>query len=399
MTEVKAINQCTIKAKIATKMNDPYYDHISRDILIVNVNDVPDGISNESNARQPKITGQTYKIVRESLEDNDGEFHLKNKGIVIIAEDVKFNEYDKTYTVTFKKGQGIVDGGHTYKIIQTVIKENKNLENQYVTLDIRTGIKQQQMIVAIAGGLNKAVQVKDQSLFNLNNDFDWIKDILNNKEFKDPNRKLADEIAWSENDKGKYKSPDIIALLTLFNINLYPTNQDTCPIPAYSGKANCLKLFNNDEGKYKYMDQILLDILDLYEFIKYPVKEHCKHNLGQLKIVNHKENKHIPFFTDMPKTKNELKLCAVYPILGAMRWFVHENDHKKLVWKYDYKHVKDFCNRKMPALIEMVYQTGHALQHKETEIGKNKPLWQNLYSKVKADELAEKMEQMKQDNK
>ena len=42
--------------------------------------------------------------------------HLKNKGITLVAERVE-RRTDDEYELAFERGQGLVDGAHTYELI------------------------------------------------------------------------------------------------------------------------------------------------------------------------------------------------------------------------------------------------------------------------------------------
>lgn|GEM_PF-3934436 len=59
-------------------------------------------------------------IVRASLLNQSGEpgtFHLKHKGITLIAQGVEKKD-DDTYLVSFEEGlHGILNGGHSHELI------------------------------------------------------------------------------------------------------------------------------------------------------------------------------------------------------------------------------------------------------------------------------------------
>lgn len=69
------------------KMEDPLGRSTKKKyICYVNVNDVPKDIPMATNPREQKLTKSVPKQIEDSLLSDDGEFHLKNRGIVISAK-------------------------------------------------------------------------------------------------------------------------------------------------------------------------------------------------------------------------------------------------------------------------------------------------------------------------
>ena len=175
-----------ITSAFARRIPDPNFKsqyNMETYMFLVRCRDLPAGISNDPNARPANIAKLTYKKVAESLLGQDGDdagtFHLKNKGITIVADEVKQTGGNDEYTISLESGEhGIVDGGHTYEIIQ----ENKDEipEDQYVRVDVRVGTPSA-WIPMISGGLNTAVQVQTMSLENLKSSFSWMQQALGAK--------------------------------------------------------------------------------------------------------------------------------------------------------------------------------------------------------------------------
>ena len=92
----------------------------------------------DPNARIPNLRRRIYKEIEKSLlnkgdETTPGTFHLKHKGITLIAESVVKSGDGPEYTVNLGKHHGIVDGGHTYELIV------KNLANEELPTDAHIG--------------------------------------------------------------------------------------------------------------------------------------------------------------------------------------------------------------------------------------------------------------------
>ena len=162
-----------------------------------------------------------------------------NKGITILAEEVRLVDKDKRlYEVIVDDELGIVDGAHTVKLIEEAQDEGRIPPEQHVEVYIKTGIESS-FVSDIAKGLNTGMQVKAQSIFNIDGVFDWLKD-----EIKDmPYAKL---ISWKESDSGEYDVRDIISVLECFNVTDFPNESGKHPISAYEKWSVPLEKFGKD---------------------------------------------------------------------------------------------------------------------------------------------------------
>ena len=155
---------------------------------------------------------------------------------------------------------GIVDGGHTNALIEKNL-DNENLpENQFVNVEVRVGIPES-FIPEIAGGLNTSVQVQDMSLDHLKGMFEWLKKILISEPY-------FDQLAWSENDVGEFDARDLIAMLTMFNVELYPNDKDDHPVMSYEKKSLALKQFEKKQDTYRRMEPIIKDIFEFHDIVR-----------------------------------------------------------------------------------------------------------------------------------
>lgn len=175
--------------------------------------DLPKG----ANPRQQNIDRRIYKDIARHLMNEEGTpntFHLKNKGITILADAVTKGSDDETYVIELNSGQGIVDGAHTYEIIlskQADIREmsgiKENPVNQFVKVEVITGL-QNGLVAEIASGLNTAVQVQQMALKDLEGKFDWLKEELKDEPY-------FEQIAFTQNATGEYDVRDILVMLEL----------------------------------------------------------------------------------------------------------------------------------------------------------------------------------------
>jgi hypothetical protein len=344
--------------------------------------DLPEGLPLDPNARQPNTNKRVYQDVEQSLLGKEGEpgtFHLKNKGITIVAQSVRAIGED--LEVKMKKGRhGIVDGGHTYTIIRA--QHDAVPDDQYVLLDIRTGIPEE-WIVEIAGGLNTSVQVQDMSLDNLMQRFDWIKKELTGTSY-------YDTIAWSENDKGDYDARDIVSLLMMFNTEQFPNDGNEHPVAAYEKKSTALKLFEEAEGKsgsFEKLRPILKDILVLHDTVAHEARTLWNQNVpggkgGSLSFIDSRDRGFRFHFINKVGS-NRLVNGALYPILGAFRWYVElPSGGKKAKWRGGFNRVLEAWRSDGAELLKATKQMSDELSRNPNAIGKSRPHWGNLHTIV-----------------
>src|SRR5689334_704082 len=98
----------------------------------------------EINVRDPKIRGRVPKAIRTTFDEKADEFLFMNRGLVIAADKVDFkeNENKKEIVLTMKDPSihGLLDGGHTYRVVQDSAKAlQPNDPPRYVRVEIITG--------------------------------------------------------------------------------------------------------------------------------------------------------------------------------------------------------------------------------------------------------------------
>ncbi len=383
-------------APYARRLPDPVFHQSNgteRHILFVPVRSVPKGLSLDPNARIPNLRRRIYRDIEESLFNKDttpGTFHLKHKGITLIADSVA-RAGEGVYNVTLAKGHGIVDGGHTYELIVKHLENEKLPDQQFVKFEILTGIPDE-LIVDIAGGLNTSVQVQPFALDNLAGKFRWIQNTLRNQPY-------YQAIAWKENEPGDFDARDIISLLTCFNIEIFPNtsnNGDSNPIVAYEKKSKALELFEGNPESYKRLQPILRDILVLHDTIR--LESQDLHNeaggkYGNLSFVEHKERGQFTFPFIAKQSEYRLMNAALYPILGAFRWMVEIDPQKgKARWRGGFHNVLSLWRSSASELLRITLQKNAEEGRNPNAIGKSRAHWSSLYSRLALRDLQSKVE-------
>lgn len=389
-------NRATIVASIARRIPDPNFKDafgLERHLFMVPVKNLPTGIPLDPNARRPKTSKRVYQKVRASLLNQDcepGTFHLKNKGITIVAQSVNVVGKD-TYEIVMLNGvHGILDGGHTYSLIIGA-QDNPDLPNdQYVIVEVRVGVPET-WIPEIAGGLNTSVQVQDMSLDNLAHAFQWIKDEIKHEPY-------FENIAWSENDPGEYDARDIVSLLAMFNVDLHPNEGDDHPVYSYEKKSVALKAFEEKAASFKRMRPILKDILRLHDIIRrdyYFIWNEKIDNgkAGHLAFSEKKSNGSWDFIFTGQRAEYRMVNGALYPILAAFRWFVAQDKFTgEIRWRDGFEAVVEAWRDDAVTLLKSTHEMSNQLGRNPQSIGKSRPHWANLHNIVAKRDLQRQAE-------
>ncbi|NLD61644.1 hypothetical protein GX645_04255 [Candidatus Sumerlaeota bacterium] len=383
----------TFKVESFRKIPNPYRNSETGEMhpaemyyAICDVKSIPDNIPMETNPREQKMTTNVVKKIKDSLaKTSESDFYLLNRGLLLSAKDVKYNNYANELTITFENFEyhGNVDGGHTYR---TILENRQQLEprEQYVKLEILTGVED--IFQELAAARNTSVQVQDKSIAELENRFDLIKNTLANEPYMKKKR-----VFFKENDSGDIDVSDILAILNMFNLDRY-TDIDSLPINSYSSKKKCIDLYiadHKEHGKdaknpYVKMREIMADIFMLHDKIEvkmndfYTVKNPSE-RYGAIKGVSMPKN------GETFKSKfmeNEMKYRSpsgfIYPILGAFRALLEEKDDC-YCWKTD---PFDVLEKAGPNLVDSTVSMSRALGNNPQSVGKDPNIWKTLYMTV-----------------
>ncbi|MGI8912169.1 MAG: AIPR family protein [Chloroflexota bacterium] len=384
--------QFTFKPRFARRIPDPVFEHsqnIVRHVLFCPVNATPKGLSLDPNARVPNISKRVYKEIEDSLLDREveqGTFHLKHKGITIVARSVQQKSEDE-YVVNLESGDGILDGGHTYELLMKHLALGDLPENQYVKFEILTNIPTD-WIADIAGGLNTSVQVQQMSLDALSGKFNWIKDTLRGEPY-------YNAIAWRENDPGDYDARDLVSIMTCFNIGLFPNDKDEQPVLAYARKSGALQLYDEHTESYQRLQPILKDILRLHDIIRRDSRDYYNESggrFGRVAFVEKRERGQFDFpFAGEPSSQFRLMTAALYPMLAAFRWLVEDDpDTAKVRWRGDFPQVLELWKATAADLTKVTAHASAELGRNPTVLGKSRNHWSNLHRLVAMRDLMDR---------
>jgi AIPR protein len=351
----------------------------------------PAGISTGANARDPiGLNRRVYRDVMESLKGNTapvGIFDLMNKGITILADQVRLIDKEKKiYDIVVDDDLGIVDGAHTAKLIEEAQADDEIPDEQHVEVYVRTGLPSK-FVAEIAKGLNTGIQVRPQSIYAIGGVFDWLQKEIASK----PYSKL---ISWSESDDGEYDVRDLIGVLELLNVADFPNGESRHPVAAYEKWSIPLEKFAQDykehigakkSSKYYQLRPILTDGLRLHDIIRRDFRELHNRNGGQagkLKIIEEASARRKEFefpFAGLQPSKYRLTKGALYPILAAFRNCVKLDRNGEASWIGGFESVLSMWKEAGPELVAEMFQATKDHSHNPDVLGKSRAVWSGLH--------------------
>ncbi len=375
----------------ARRIAHPAHSEIEKHWFTVPARSFPSGISTGANARDPiGLNRRVYRDVMESLKGNEapvGIFDLMNKGITVIADQVRLVDKEKKiYELVVDDELGIVDGAHTAKLIEEAQAEDAIPEEQHVELYVRTGLPSK-FVAEIAKGLNTGIQVKPQSIYAIDGVFEWLQREISGK----PYAKL---ISWSESDDGDYDVRDLIGVLELMNVIDFPNNDSRHPVAAYEKWSVPLEKFAQDykdnvgakkSSKYYRLRPLLVEALHLHDVIRRDFREIHNRNGGQagkLKILEEASARRGEFefpFARLQPSKYRLTKGALYPILAAFRNCVKLDKSGEAHWIGGFESVLSMWREAGAELVAEMFQATKDHSHNPNVLGKSRAVWSGLH--------------------
>ena len=374
-----------IEGSTFRKLDDPFENVDSKKyVFYTHVNEVPEGIPMATNPREQKLTSGVAKAIETSLCSNDGFFHLKNRGIVLSARKVSFNNKTDEVTIEFDDdmAHGNIDGGHTYKIIC----EHKNeipLIDQYVQFEVMTGVED--IIEDLARARNTSVQVDEKSMAELANKFDPIKEGIEGMPFFS---RIAFKMNQVEQDADTGKNlkmidaREVVAIISMFDIEKYGAVSQ--PIQAYSSKGAMLALYLKNPDYYRGFVNIAPDIFDLYEAIEMEFADAYNSSgrrYGGKKFSGYKDGKKVGL-SKFGQNEIFYKIPdgLLYPTIAAFRSLVRFNDVTgKFEWIENPLEVWSRCKND---LVNKIMTFAMSVGDNPNKVGKDSNIWDLAYMTV-----------------
>jgi len=237
-------------------LKSPHDPKVKTQYAYVALADVPVDLPLSPDPRVPK-PNDVIRRVKTSLESNDGVFHILNRGITISARTADYENSKGELTLDIPDGDeayGILDGGHTYHVVRELAGAPPKADEQYVKLEILTGVET--ILPSIASARNFSKQVKDVTLANYSHKLDWLKDALG---------PTAAKVRWRENDDEPFDAMEYIQVINAFDVRKY--GDQNHPLESYKNAAKCLDAITDDT--LTYLAPKVSEIVQLYDTIRF----------------------------------------------------------------------------------------------------------------------------------
>lgn len=387
-------------AKAFKKMENPNNNkdgHIKY-VCYAKANSVPQEFDDwlGTNPREQKMTTNVATKIIDSLENNSN-FHELNRGILLSAEDVKYDTATKVLTIFFSDPEihGNIDGGHTLRAILDGNLRHSIAEDRYVFFEIFTGIDSP---VELAAARNTSVQVDLKSIMELEKSFEELKVAFSGLPFSNRIQYKMNE-HYNDNNISPIDVRELIAIIAMFSQTMYPFKlsngglNETQPIQCYSGKEATLRKFLNMESTdkrqqrinrdnmIKNMKPIIKDIFELWEDVEFSfaqVANSTNKRYGSKRYSKYDEGKVVGKTTFGQKDMKYLvPKGLIYPLIGAFRSLVDVNNETNIYsWKKNPTDVWKAIGTKLVTII---------LEEKTENpdvLAKNPNLWSNLFKEI-----------------
>lgn len=382
------------------KLQDPTNPAVSRSVGYCKFEHLPFKVPMDPNPRQPtekSLNSSLAGEIRKTASEARGLFHLINAGIYVLADSVEYNNEKGllTFLIDTEKGQGLYNGGHTIKIIEDLVHGDfKQLEEsrqwQYCNFDIQVGVDAKNL-PDIAEGRNLTVPLKQKTLAEYQDKFEWVKESLKSKPYRD-------KIGYVESHDKPEDIERIICRLTAMNCLLY--DKDSQPTAAYSSKKRCFDMFVAEPEKYQPLATILPDILEFYEHLVVRAKEYYLELVPGGKFVQWEGAvKPLKRTTDtLPLTQAQVEYRIadgwLIPLLAAFRALVQVKNGKA-TWLV---HPDIIYKRIGGRLIRILYETHTTLGKNPNAVGKYDNVYRQLYAEVDSELKSYLLEKYKASN-
>lgn len=146
----------------------------------------------DANPREPSTTAQV-RAMQETLQKHPDDFIKKNNGMVLLCNEVNYNEEEGSVTLSFFDQEGVCNGGHTYFSIYITDdigpEATVHLETIQIPEEI-TGDERREEIVGIAQARNNNNRLERRSEADYLGYYDPFKEAL----------EKPDMVSWHEGD-------------------------------------------------------------------------------------------------------------------------------------------------------------------------------------------------------
>jgi AIPR protein len=399
----------------------------SRAIICVPVNTVLDcGIGDwlAANVRDQKMGSIIAKGIMQTLDERPDTMHPLNRGITVLSNGFRYDSHSKIFTILLRdpKKHGIIDGGHTFRAIDRVLKARQKagveLPNAYVNIEVLAGYDE--LASDIISARNLVAKVSDSALYHHEKVFTDLQENLKKAG-------IEQMVAFRQNEQNKeINVEEVLAVCTLF----HPTFADGAihPMKAYTSRASCVDMYA-DEWLKKANDKtpdptawkkgfgkiihLAPYFLRLREEMEIETDEAYRRIGGYQALKEDDENVNgdregrsrgrtgalgeLSGPRKLPITNKEVPsgwpTGYLYPIVAAMRPLI---DYTGEVAKWKISDPLDVYRRTSNEIVKKLLTFASTYGRKPNAVGKNQLVWGSLYEKIQNEFLTVEIARLKE---
>ncbi|MCY1030545.1 AIPR family protein [Corallococcus sp. BB11-1] len=310
-------------------------------VLWVRVDSLPLDLPLDPNARHPDTTKPTPKAIARTLQGDPDEFVKRNSGICMVAQACHVKDSMASLILNVvtddeereegRRGDGILNGGHSYAVIREVLKAVKpkgtadgdapNPGGAVVRVEVQTGLAEEDL-ADISRARNRSEPVQEYSLKNLGNAWQDIKNVLP--------KEMRQRVRFMENDpeadkNAEYDVGDLVKLLALFNNKVYPVGKKD-PLSAYSSEKRLVATW--DANDFKHLLPHLLDLIKLHDEVTLLFPKEMGSKPGKVNGVIAYDKKAPWTLLSGKPSRYYVPPPFTFPVLAALRVFLADDGSK-----------------------------------------------------------------------
>jgi hypothetical protein len=306
--------------------------------LTVRLKHLPRGLKYGPNARYATLDSKPAKEMLNTLSADPKSFVYKNNGIMIVADSVKVDglvvemwcQEPDTADTDDVIGHGVLNGGHTYMVLQHVLESDDErhrlaVEETTVLITLAIGISPDD-IASISRARNTSQSVPLHALRNLAGDWSILRKHLP--------AEVRKRVAFKPNDPeapdAEYDTTDLVRRIALLNNEMFPAQEGIHPVIAYNAIGTLVSKYRQED--FVKIAHVLPDAIELETMVV--KRSEAINGRGQGKYAISiasgcsKENR-----TLLSGYEAELSLADpfVLPVIAAFRVFIKDGRwHKPL---------------------------------------------------------------------
>jgi hypothetical protein len=307
-------------------------------VLWVRASALPKDLPLDPNARHPEIDGRVPKAIAKTLRECPAEFVKRNNGICVVARSCFVKDNTATLILNVvgdeeekedgRRGDGILNGGHTYAVLRAILKEveargesaeltpDGDVRDAVVRVEVQTGLAEEDL-AEISRARNLSAAVQEFSLKNLGNSWQPIKKVLS--------KQTRVRFAFMENDpeapKAEYDVGDLVKLLALFNSKLYPVGKKD-PVAAFTSEKSLITRWKVED--FEHILPRLTELMALHDDVTTLFPKLMGSKPGKFNGVEVAEHKQFQLLGGRP-AKYKIPVAFVFPVLSALRVFLKDD--------------------------------------------------------------------------